>query len=324
MYRLTKISLLPALPLGWLLMVVLGSAASSSAQVNATLEIDKSRLLPRETFVARLKIVNFSGQTLVFGEDNNWLQFEIETETGEVVTPIAEPPKVEGRFTVESSIRATKRIDLAPYYALEKAGNYKLIAKVYVKQWKRSLPVKPVKFTVSNGSILWHRTFGLPVKEGEPAGQPKQRRYVLQQAKNLRMMTLYARVDDGPGARVHRVFPVCPMVAFNDPTAQVDPTGNLHILCQSGARTYNYTVLDPDGKIRIRHHYQIVGSRPRLNFKDGKIHVAGGLKLLRPDDIPTKKKANDQPELILPKKATQPIPIIQEPVPEPNPRAPRR
>ena len=324
MYRLTKISLLPALPLGWLLMVVLGSAASSSAQVNATLEIDKSRLLPRETFVARLKIVNFSGQTLVFGEDNNWLQFEIETETGEVVTPIAEPPKVEGRFTVESSIRATKRIDLAPYYALEKAGNYKLIAKVYVKQWKRSLPVKPVKFTVSNGSILWHRTFGLPVKEGEPAGQPKQRRYVLQQAKNLRMMTLYARVDDGPGARVHRVFPVCPMVAFNDPTAQVDPTGNLHILCQSGARTYNYTVLDPDGKIRIRHHYQIVGSRPRLNFKDGKIHVAGGLKLLRPDDIPTKKKDNDQPELILPKKATQPIPIIQEPVPEPNPRAPRR
>ena len=324
MYRLTKISLLPALPLGWLLMVVLGSAASSSAQVNATLEIDKSRLLPRETFVARLKIVNFSGQTLVFGEDNNWLQFEIETETGEVVTPIAEPPKVEGRFTVESSIRATKRIDLAPYYALEKAGNYKLIAKVYVKQWKRSLPVKPVKFTVSNGSILWHRTFGLPVKEGEPAGQPKQRRYVLQQAKNLRMMTLYARVDDGPGARVHRVFPVCPMVAFNDPTAQVDPTGNLHILCQSGARTYNYTVLDPDGKIKIRHHYQIVGSRPRLNFKDGKIHVAGGLKLLRPDDIPTKKKDNDQPELILPKKATQPIPIIQEPVPEHNPRAPRR
>ena len=324
MYRLPKISLLPALPLGWLLMVLLGAAASSSAQVNATLEIDKSRLLPRETFVARLKIVNFSGQTLVFGEDNNWLQFEIETETGEVVTPIAEPPKVEGRFTVESSIRATKRIDLAPYYALEKAGNYKLIAKVYVKQWKRSLPVKPVKFTVSNGSILWHRTFGLPVKEGEPAGQPKQRRYVLQQAKNLRMMTLYARVDDGPGARVHRVFPVCPMVAFNDPTAQVDPTGNLHILCQSGARTYNYTVLDPDGKIRIRHHYQIVGSRPRLNFKDGKIHVAGGLKLLRPDDIPTKKKDNAQPELILPKKATQPIPIIQEPVPEPNPRAPRR
>ena len=168
MYRLPKISLFPALPLGWLLMVVLGSAASSSAQVNATLEIDKSRLLPRETFVARLKIVNFSGQTLVFGEDNNWLQFEIETETGEVVTPIAEPPKVEGRFTVESSIRATKRIDLAPYYALEKAGNYKLIAKLYVKQWKRSLPVKPVKFSVFNGSILWHRTFGMPVKEGEP------------------------------------------------------------------------------------------------------------------------------------------------------------
>jgi len=321
MYRLPTTSL-PALPLGWLLLALLVPAVSSTAQVNATLEIEKSRLLPRETFVARLKIVNFSGQTLVFGEDNNWLQFEIETESGEVLTPIAEPPKVDGRFTVESSIRATKRIDLAPYYALEKAGDYKLTAKVYIKQWKRSLPVKPVKFTVSNGSILWQRTFGLPMKAGEPAGQPRQRRYVLQQAKNLRMMTLYARVDDGPGGRVHKVFPICPMVAFNEPTAQVDPTGNLHILCQSGARTYNYTEMDYDGKIKIRHHYQIVGSRPRLSFKDGKIRVAGGQKLLRPDDIPNRKKDGEQPELILPKKATQPIPIIQEPVP--NPQAPRR
>ena len=74
------------------------------------------------------------------------------------LTTIAEPPKVEGRFTVESSIRATKRIDLAPYYALDRAGNYKLTAKLYVKQWKRPLPVKPVKFSVFNGSILWHRT----------------------------------------------------------------------------------------------------------------------------------------------------------------------
>ena len=103
---------LTALPLGWLLLALMGSAASMTAQVTATLEVDKSRLLPRETFNVSLKIVNFSGQTLVFGEDNDWLQLEIETETGEVLTPIAEPPKVEGRFTVESSIRATKRIDL--------------------------------------------------------------------------------------------------------------------------------------------------------------------------------------------------------------------
>ncbi|HCV97695.1 MAG TPA: hypothetical protein DGJ56_00205, partial [Verrucomicrobiales bacterium] len=97
---------LTGLPLGWLLLALMGSAASMTAQVTATLEVDKSRLLPREKFNVSLKIVNFSGQTLVLGEDNDWLQLEIETETGEVLTPIAEPPKVEGRFTVESSIRA--------------------------------------------------------------------------------------------------------------------------------------------------------------------------------------------------------------------------
>ena len=116
----------------------------------------------------------------------------------------------------------------------------------------------------SSGTEPW------PAGEGGRTGrQPKQRRYVLQQAKNLRMTTLYAG-GRWPGARVHKVLPVCPMVAFNDPTAQVDPTGNLHILCQSGARIQLHRA-DPDGKMKIRHHYQIVGSRPRLNFKDGKI-----------------------------------------------------
>ena len=110
---------LTALPLGLLLLALMGSAASMTAQVTATLEVDKSRLLPRETFNVSLKIVNFSGQTLVFGEDNDWLHQRSRPRPAKVFT-IAELPKVEGRFTVESSIRATKRIDLAPYYALDR------------------------------------------------------------------------------------------------------------------------------------------------------------------------------------------------------------
>ena len=291
---------------------------SAKAQVTATLELDKDQLLPRETFFVRLKVVNFSGQTLVFGEDNNWLQFQIVNDVGEVIDPISEPPLVKGRFTVESSIRATKQIDLSSYYALEKAGRYKLTAKLFVKQWGKMLPVNPIKFNVVNGSVLWQQMFGLPLKKDEPLSKPKQRRYVLQQAKNLRMMTLYVRVDDGPGGRVHKVSQLCPMVTFNEPVAQVDPVGDLHVLCQSGARTYNYSVLTPDGKIKIRHHYKIVGSRPRLGFKQGKIVVFGGMKLLRPDDIPSLKNNNDKPKLILPKATTNPIPVIREPFPDAN------
>ena len=301
----------------YLILFVAGfSLPPANAQVTATLEINKSQLLPRETFFVRLKIVNFSGQTLVFGEDNNWLQFQIENEVGEVINPISEPPNVEGRFTVESSIRATKQIDLSSFYALEKAGRYKITAKLYVKQWGRLLSVNPVKFDIVNGSVLWQQMFGVPLKKGELPSQLKRRRYVLQKAKNLRMMTLYVRVDDGPDGRVHKVSPVCPMVTFNEPVAQVDPTGNLHVLCQSGARTYNYSVLSPDGVIKIRHHYNIVGSRPRLGFREGKIVVVGGLKLLRPDDVPSRKNDKEKPKLIVPETANKPIPVIREPVAE--------
>ena len=128
-------------------------AASVQAQVTVTLELQKSRFLPRESMLAKLKIVNFSGQTLVFGEDNHWLQFQIESETGEEITPITDPPPVKGRFTVESSIRATKELDIAPHYALERAGRYTLTATVHIKQWGKQLTAKPVKFDITNGTV---------------------------------------------------------------------------------------------------------------------------------------------------------------------------
>ena len=301
-------------------------AAGAHAQVKMTVEMGKKRFLPRESMLIQLKIVNFSGQTLVFGEDDHWLQFRIQTETGEEITPIADPPLVKGRFTVESSIRATKEIDIAPYYALEQAGRYTLTAKVAIRQWGKQFDTKPVKFDVTNGTVLWEQAFGLPLRKGDPPGQPRQiRRYVLQQAKRLKAMSLYARVDDGPGGKVHRVMPVCTMVSFNLPKAQVDPRGNLHVLCQSGGKEYNYSVIDPAGQLKVRRHYLITTTRPRLNFRDGAIIVVGGFKLTRPDDLPPAKKDSDGQEPIkVPANSPRPIPVIKPPEPVSNPNTSRR
>ncbi len=300
--------------------------AGLQAQVKMTIEMGKKRFLPRESMPIQLKIVNFSGQTLVFGEDDHWLQLNIQTETGEEITPIADPPPVKGRFTVESSIRATKEMDIAPYYALEQAGRYTLTARVAIRQWGKQFDAKPVKFDVTNGTVLWEQAFGLPLRKGDSPGQPRQiRRYVLQQAKHLKAMSLYARVDDGPGGRVHRVMPVCAMVSFNLPKAQVDPRGNLHVLCQSGGREYNYSVIDPDGQLKVRRHYLIAATRPRLDFKGGEIIVVGGFKLTRQDDLPSAKKDGKQPEPItLPGDKLRPIPNIKPPVPVSTPDPPRR
>ena len=228
---------------------------------------------------------------------------------------------MKGRFTVESSIRATKEVDIAPHYALERAGRYTLTATMHIKQWGKQLTAKPIKFDITNGTVLWEQIFGLPLKKGDPPGQPRQvRRYVIQQAKHLKAMSLYARVDDGLGGKVHRVLPVCPMVSFNKPQAQVGPQSNLHLLCQTGARKYNYSVIDPQGKIITRRHYLIADNRPRLGFKDGKIIVDGGFQLTRPDDLPSNKKSGAEPELIVPGNEPKPIPNIRPPVPLPPKR----
>ncbi len=53
---------------------------------------------------------------------------------------------------------------------------------------------------------------------------------------------------------------------------------------------------------------------------DGKIIVAGGFQLTRPDDLPSNKKSGAEPELIVPGNEPKPIPNIQPPVPLPPKR----
>jgi len=38
------------------------------------------------------------------------------------------------------------------------------------------------------------------------------------------------------------------------------------------------------------------------------------LKLLRPDDVPSRKNDKEKPKLIVPETANKPIPVIREPV----------
>ena len=141
---------LTALPLGLLLLALMGSAASMTGQVTATLEVDKSRLLPRETFNVSLKIVNFSGRHRI--------------RRGSVLAAIrdrdrdrrgAHPHRraAESRGPLHRRVLHTRHQAHRPraLLRLDRAGNYKLTAKLYVKQWKRPLPVKPV--VVFNGSF---------------------------------------------------------------------------------------------------------------------------------------------------------------------------
>ena len=272
--------------------LILGLALSPwlpvAAQVTVEVTLEQEQFLSGETLPAAVRITNRSGQTLHLGREPDWLTFSVEAHAGSIVSKSAEVP-VLGEFTLESSQVATRPVDLAPYFTLNEIGRYQIIATVRIKDWDVQINSKPKSFDIIHGAELWSKVFGLPVPDGATNQPPEVRKYTLEQANYLRsQLRLYFRLTDASGSKVIKVFAIGPMVNFGNAATQIDKLSNLHVLYQTGARAFSYTVINPDGNVLVRQTYDYIQSRPRLKVdEEGKIVVTGGQRRPTANDLPT-------------------------------------
>lgn len=262
------------------------------AQVTVEVTLTQNEFLPSEGLPVAVKITNRSGQRLHLGEDPNWLTFNVESVDGFNVIKTAEVP-VTGAFDLESSQMAIKRVDLQPYFIMNQAGRYRIVATLRIKDWAAEEPSEPKLFDVVNGVTLWSQDFGVPgTAEGHA---PEARKYSLIKVNYLlSQLRLYVQVSDPADAQVYKVRAVGPMVSFSQPEEQVDQSSNLHVLYQTGASIFSYTVIDPGGAIVSRELYDYVNSRPRLGVNDqGQVVVVGGVRRLKPAEMPMVKMPNE-------------------------------
>jgi hypothetical protein len=241
--------------------------------------MDQEQFLPGEAVPIKVRVVNHSGQTLRFGEGSRWLKLTIQTKDAFVISQTGEVP-VTGVFDLPPSKMATKELDIAPYFALNRPGRYSVVASVFIEEWNQNLTSEPTSFDVINGTKLWERAFGVP-NSVLPDGSPEVRKYLLQQANHLRtQIRLYARITDASEEQTLAVVPIGPMVSFSDPKAQLDKNSNLHVLYQSGPRIATYFAIDPNGKVLEQEKFEYTSTRPRLvAAEDGTVSVLGGMQL---------------------------------------------
>jgi hypothetical protein len=208
-------------------------------QVKISVILDQEQFLPGEEVSIKVRVVNYSGRTLTFGEDNNWLRISVQADDSFVVPHTGELP-VEGRFELPPSKMATKVIDISPCFAMTQPGRYSVEATVLIKEWGQTLTSPPQSFDVISGRKLWEQVFGMP-NSRHADGSPEARKYLLQQANYVQsQIRLYARVTDVSEERTFGVVPIGPMVSFSRPSALVDGDSNLHVLYQSGPRVSTY------------------------------------------------------------------------------------
>ena len=281
-------------------LTILGMALlaffSAPAQVSVEVVLGRDQFLPSESLPVAVKITNRSGQPLHMGADADWLTFDVESDDNLIVMKNAEVP-VLGEFDLGSSEVATKRVDLAPYFTLSRQGRYRVIATVRIKNWNSEINSSPKNFDVIDGARLWSQDFGVPSSAGATNGAPEVRKYTLEEANYLRsQLRLYVQVSDESEAHVFKVVAVGKMVSFSTPETQLDRFSNLHVLWQSGASVFTYAVVNPDGGLARQEIYDYVSARPRLGVDDnGDITVVGGVRRVKPEEIPVVKLPDELP-----------------------------
>lgn len=261
----------------FLRLFVLGiaSAGSLSAQVSVEVSFEESQFLSGESVPVAVHVVNHSGQTLHLGEELNWLTLSVESREGPVVPRVGEL-NVVGAFDLPSSKMATKRFDLAKGFDLDKPGRYKISATVWIRDWDRKISSAPTAIDVTHGATLWKQEFGVPNTTGVV---PEVRHFVLQQTTHRDRLTLYVRVTGASDRGSDVVYPLGPTVSFGKPEMHVDGASRLHVLFQTGARSFAYRVVGYDGALLKAETYDLGNSRPRLRVDDqGVPQVAGGIR----------------------------------------------
>jgi len=281
-----------------ILGLALVSLFSAPAQVvTVQLSLEQDQFLPGETLPLTIRVFNNSGQSLHLGADANWLKFSVESKDDSFVVMKNGDPPVVGAFDLGSSEVATKRVDLAPYFVMTHAGRYRVVATVHIPEWGTDLASLPKEFDVIDGARLWSQDFGVPAPAGATNQLPVVRKYILEEANYLRQqLRLYVLVSDQSGARILKVSAIGPMVSFSRPEAQLDRASNLHVIYQSGAHSFIYSVVNPDGSITRQEIYDYLTTRPRLAVNDaGDIVEQGGVRRVKPGELPAMKAPDELP-----------------------------
>ena len=278
--------------LGLGLVLLAAALTPVSAQVTVELTLDQDLFLPAESMPLVVRITNRSGQSLHLGRSEDWLSFSVETHDGVVVPKLGEVPVGED-FVLESSRVVTLRVDLAPYFALNRSGRYSVTATMQLKDWNQSVRSQPKSFDIVESARMWEQAIGVPNSALGTNATPEIRKFILHQANSTKsQLRLYVRLTDASGAKPFRVFPIGPMVSFGRPEPQVDKFSNLHLLYQAGPRSFNYAVINPDGEIITRRTYDYAEKRPRLQpDAEGKVLVTGGVRRPTPQDVPSSTEA---------------------------------
>lgn len=231
----------------WALLLTAGVCAQAFGQLEVRLEPQRRDYILGENVVLKITIINHTDSSVSLNSipGRSWLNVQVKRRG----SALPEPPQSTPRYpqiTVRPGSAQAHNIELKPHYALSREGAYSVVATVRLPDMQTTYSSNTVVFNMISGGNMRH--------------------FVVQargQKLNMALKSLNIGGRDLLFGQVmnmdtRHVLGACYMgqyLNFMEPRVLLDRAQNMHMLCQSTAEFFTYSVMDTFGK---RREYKVL------------------------------------------------------------------
>ncbi|MBL9118229.1 MAG: hypothetical protein JNJ83_24705 [Verrucomicrobiaceae bacterium] len=226
-----------------LMMICCGPVA---AQLQVSLELDKTQHIVQEAVSATVTVTNRSGTDFITGgpKGQGWLSFEITDATERNLSAVHTDDTKPSVFPAGQTLR--RKVSVTAKYVMEQ-GHYGIKALVYFGPSGQFYESNRARVQVLEGAQLCK-----PLSFGVPPGFPdagRTRKYVLLQHQDFNRSYLYIRIVDELSGGMLLTYQLGTLTLFREPQYTLDRNNNLHVMFLTAPTIYRYCVIRPDGQL---------------------------------------------------------------------------
>lgn len=261
--------------------VMMCCMATVYAQLGLELVMSRSIYLAHEPIFAKVKIRNYSGQPLVFGEDSRLrgeVLFEFVGPDQRVIAPLSDHFSMVGTILMPGESKELI-IPVSRYYNFRKAGVYRGHAYVKHQLLKDMFKSNDCRIEVSNGVPVWKRSVGVPEvirTNGLVNEKIKSRNYVLKTMVEGATKHYYLSIEDEKN--IYAVLHVGREVGVERFKAEIDMLSRLHLIVPISPRIFHYNIINLNGQVELDQYLKTTRTVPSLvrEPQSGAVHAVGG------------------------------------------------
>ncbi len=246
----------------------------AAAQVELRLQPIRRDFIVGESVALKLTVVNHTDATISLTNipGRPWLNFMVGHRGQDgPIAPVASPRFPDLKLT-PGSTRAFQ-VELGEFYRLQTDGSYWCVATIRMPDGQTTYSSNRALFIMTNGGEV--RAFNIQARG-------KRLRTSLRLARIDNQDSLFGQVRDADTKRIVGACYLGRYLNFMQPRVLLDAAQNMHVLCQSSAEFYTYSIMDTNGKCAQRKVYRRTGGPVDLISTGRGVQVVGLIPYVKP------------------------------------------